>query len=207
MLALGELQQLVRRTTEKSIAKGEAVFNEGDPADSVWVLYKGRIQVFKHTSGNRPFALESLGSGELFGTLCRLGGDDRFYPCTAIAAESTVTLRIPEDLFLEYYKENPGFIRDVCSLCSERLKDVQGLRCVGQEPVAVRMASTLLCLHRVHGNTLPFTKREISELVGVALETTFRTLAEFQKKGYLTSLRGKIQIKKPMEIKTFIDKA
>lgn len=200
-----DLKEIVRKTTEKTFSKEEIIFNEGDIADSVWVLYKGRVQIFKYTSEGRPFAIESLGSGELFGTLCRLGGNGRSYPCTAIAAELTTTLRILDRTFLEYYMKSPGMVRGVCALCSDRLKDVQDLRCMGQESVTMRIANIFTRLYQVHGEMIPFTKKEISELVGATVETTFRTLSELQKKGYLTSLRGKIKIKKPEELKKIVD--
>ncbi|HVE13433.1 MAG TPA: Crp/Fnr family transcriptional regulator, partial [Elusimicrobiota bacterium] len=127
-------------------------------------------------------------------------------PCTAVAAEPTTVLRVSDRTFLEFYMNSPGFIRGVCSLCSERLKDVQDLRCVGQEMVPVRLASTLVRLHQVHGPTVPFTKREISELIGATLVTTFRVLADFQKKGLVASSRGKIHIKKPDELRSLAEK-
>src|SRR3989338_7312801 len=102
-----DLKEIVSKTIEKTFSKEETVFNEGDIADSIWVLYKGRVQIFKYISDGRPFAIESLGSGELFGTLCRLGGNGRTYPCTAIAAESSVTFRMSDRTFLEYYMRSP----------------------------------------------------------------------------------------------------
>lgn len=191
----------------QSFSKSETVYNEGEVADSVWVLYKGRIQVFKYTTESKALALESLGPGEMFGTLCRLGGNGRTYPCTATAAEPTQVIRILDRDFLEYYTKSPGFIRGVCSLCSDRLKDVQDLRCMGQEMVPVRIASTLLRLYQVHGADIPFTKREISELIGATLVTTFRVLSEFQKKRILSSSRGKIHILKPNDLKLVAEKA
>ena len=205
-LALDDLSEIASKTREKEFSKEETIFNEGDPADSVWVIYKGRVQVFKHTSGGRMFAVESLGPGELFGTLCRMGGNGRNYPCTAVAADKTVALQISDQVFLKYYMKSPGMLRGVCTLCSDRLKDVQELRCLGQESVHVKLASILTRLHQVHGKAIPFTKKEVSELIGVALETTFRALADFQKKGLLESSRGKILIKKPDELRTLIDK-
>jgi CRP-like cAMP-binding protein len=200
-MSLEEVRQISFRVREHSFRKGETIFTEGDPADSVWILYKGRIQVFKSVNSGKPFAVESLGAGELFGTLCRLGGQGRSYPCTAIAADRTVALRLSDKVFFESYNKSPGLVRGICALCSERLKDVQDLRCVGQESVQIRIASTLLRLLRVHGPIVPFTKREISELVGATIETTFRTLTDLQKKGVLESLRGKIRIKKPEKLK------
>ena len=98
-----------------------------------------------------------------------------------------------------------GFIRGVCSLCSDRLKDVQDLRCMGQEAVPVRIASILTRLSLVHGSTIPFTKKELSELVGATLEMTFRVLSEFQKRGLVESSRGKIHLKKLGELKSLAE--
>lgn len=190
-----DLRRVAASARLQAFAKGETIYSEGDPADSVWILYKGRVQVFKYTSAAQALAIESLGAGELFGTLCRLGGQGRTYPCTTVAASAGQAVRIPDRVFLEHYMKSPGFIRGVCSLCSERLKDVQDLRCEGQELVPVRLASTLLRLSRVHGDVLPFTKRELSELIGATLVTTFRVLADFNKRGILSSSRGKIHIK------------
>ncbi len=197
-----DLRALAASAREKSFDKGETIFSEGSPADSVWVLHKGRIQILKYTQGGKPFAIESLGPGELFGTLCRMGNNGRTYPCTAVASGPVTALRIPDGLFLGYYMKSPGLVRGICALCTERLKDAQDLRCMGQESVPVRVASTLLRLHRVHGAEIPFTKKEVSELVGTTLETTFRTLSDFQKQNLLTSLRGKIRIKNLEKLKS-----
>ncbi|MBI4055359.1 MAG: Crp/Fnr family transcriptional regulator [Elusimicrobia bacterium] len=201
-----DLRGLSRVVREKSFSKGETVYNEGEVADSVWILYKGRVQVFKYVSGGKPFAIESLGPGELFGTLCRLGGDGRCYPCTASAAVSTTCLQLLDKTFLNYFHKSPGFVQGVCGLCSQRLKDVQDLRCMGQEPVPIRIASTLLRLRQVHGDVIPLTKREIAELAGTTVETAFRVISAFQKKGCLSSLPRKIQIQDPAFLKTLIDK-
>ena len=50
----------------KRYDKGETIYSEGDPADSVWVLIKGRIQIFKYTSQGRPLAIESIAPGRAF---------------------------------------------------------------------------------------------------------------------------------------------
>ena len=75
---------------------------------------------------------------------------------------------------------------------------------MGQESVHIKLANILIRLYQVHGETIPFTKKEISELIGVALETTFRALSDLQKKGYLESQRGKILIKKPEDIRSIV---
>ncbi len=200
-LPAGGREAIARTAVRQSFSKDDTIFNEGDGADSVWVVCSGRVQVLKYVSDGRPFAIESLGPGELFGTLCRMGGNSRSYPCTAVAAAETVALKIPDGIFVRHYLENPGMMRGVCSLCSDRLRDVQDLRCMGQEPVRVKLAAILTRLRLVHGDTIPFTKKQISELIGVAVETTFRALAEMQEKGWLESGRGNIRLKQPDKIR------
>lgn len=197
VLSRADLLAISSKAKECRYAKGETIYNEGDSADSVWVLFDGRVQIMKYTSQAKPFALETVGPGELFGTLCRLGRGGRKYPCTAVAAGPVTALNILDRTFLGYCEKNPGMVRSVCSLCSERLRDVQDLRCVGQESAGVRIANILARLYQTHGETIPYTKKELAELSGTTTETAFRTLHQFEKKGSLKSLRGKIKILKP----------
>lgn len=194
------LRRLASAVESKTFARGEVIYREGDKADGVWVLRSGRIQVFKHTAGTKAFAVETLGPGEILGALCRLDGMRGAYPCTASAAAPSVVLRIPDSDFF-FCKKSEGFVRSLCGLCSERLGYAFDLCRMTQESVPLRLASTLLRLYHVHGAVVPLTKREMSEMVGATLETTFRVLGKFARRGVIASGRGKILVRKPKELK------
>lgn len=205
VLPPAELDRLSVRVQPRSYAKGETLYNEGDPADSVWVVASGRIQIFKYSTQGRPLAIESISPGELFGTLCRLGGEGRNYPCTAVAAVDTQVMRMSDRDFLDTYNRYPAMMMGVCSLCSSRLKAVQGLSCSSQEPVEKRLAILILRLHKQHGTVLRFTKRELAEQAGTTVETAIRVMSRFQKKGWITSVRGQITLKKPDAVRDLIE--
>jgi CRP/FNR family transcriptional regulator, nitrogen oxide reductase regulator len=205
VLPIAELDQLSNRARSVSYAKSETIYTEGDPADSVWVLMKGRIQIFKYSSQGRPLAIESIAPGELFGTLCRMGGDGRSYPCTAIASIDSDVIQISDREFLSSYARFPALVMGVCSLCSQRLQAVQGLSCSSQEPVEKRLAMLLLKLQQKHGAVLPYTKRELAEQAGTTVETTIRVMSRFQKKGWIESSRGKLELKKLEPIQKLVD--
>jgi CRP-like cAMP-binding protein len=205
VLPAAELDRLSMRARIKTYGKGETIYSEGDPADSVWVLYKGRIQIFKYTTQGRPLAIESIAPGELFGTLCRLGGDGRQYPCTAIASVDSEIIQMSDKEFLASYNRFPALVLGICSLCSQRLQAVQGLSCSSQEPVEKRLAMLLVKLQGKHGMVLPFTKRELAEQVGTTVETTIRVMSRFQKKGWISSSRGKLQLKALGSIQKLVD--
>jgi CRP/FNR family transcriptional regulator len=199
-----ELDRLVSISQEVKHAKGETIFTEGDEATSVWVLYQGRLEIFKYTSDGKPRAIEIINPKELFGTLCRLGGEGRSYPCTAIASVDSISFRIADSVFLDMFRKNPSMVTGVCTLCSNRLNMMQELTCSSQEPVEKRIVRTLLQLSNTHGNDLPFTKRQINELATTTVETTIRTLSRFQKRNWISSARGQIHLKNNTKLKALL---
>ncbi len=190
-----ELERLAMTAQEIKHAKGETVFSEGDEAASVWVLLRGRLEIFKYTSDGKPRAIEIIQPKELFGTLCRLGGSGREYPCTAVASVDSASIRIADSIFLNLFQRYPSMVTGVCTLCSSRLNMMQELTCTSQEPVEKRIVRTLFQLSRTHGTTLPYTKRQIGELSGTTVETTIRTLSRFEKRKWISSSRGEIVLK------------
>src|SRR5690349_1421847 len=116
-----ELERLSSIAQEIKHAKGETVFTEGDEATSVWILYQGRLEIFKYTSDGKPRAIEIIQPKDLFGTLCRLGNNGRSYPCTAIASVDSISFRIADSIFLDMFHRNPSMVSGVCALCSTRL--------------------------------------------------------------------------------------
>jgi CRP/FNR family transcriptional regulator, nitrogen oxide reductase regulator len=195
-----EMDRLASLAQEIKHAKGETVFTEGDEATSVWVLFQGRLEILKYTSDGKPRAIEIIQPKELFGTLCRLGNNDRTYPCTAVASVDSVSFRIADSVFLDMFRQNPSMVTGVCALCSNRLNMMQDLTCSTQEPVEKRIVRTILQLSRTHGSELPYTKRQIGELSGTTVETTIRTLSRFQKQKWISSSRGKILLKDPTKL-------
>ncbi len=192
-----ELDRVASHAVSRRFLDGETVYEESAAAESIWIVHQGRVVVFKNAPLQGRFPIESLGPGEVFGAFCRLGEDSGKYPCSALAAGKATIIRLPERSFFEPYDGNSAFARQACALCSVRLAITLTLRNVDQAPVETRVAHTLARLHRVYGATIPLTKRELAELVGSALETTFRALAKLQRQGVVFSSRGRIEIKKP----------
>jgi len=190
-----ELDRLADLAKEKTFSRGETIFTEGESAGLVWILKEGRVQIVKYSSEGKPLTIEIIQPGELFGTLCRLGGAGRPYPCTAIAQTNCTAVWLTDQTFFQLMGTQPSVLAGVCSLCSQRLTEMQGMSCSSQEPVEQRIARMLLKLKDKHGTELPFTKKEIAEMVGTTVETTFRVLSNMREKGFVGSSRGVIQLK------------
>ena len=186
--------------------KGEVLYNEGENAAHVWILQSGRLEILKYNTEGRPLAIETIQPNQMFGTLCRLGAvAATTYPCTAVAAANSVSIRIPDRYFNDLYNRFPPMVSSACRLCSLRLGSLQQRTITYQEPVRTRIVRTLLQLQESNGNVLPFTKREISELAATTVETTIRILSALQKKRLLGSSRGKIILKDSQRLRSLLE--
>lgn len=194
-LSAPELDRLAAASRRVRMAKGETVFSEGDRADGVWVVQTGRLEVMKYTSSGRPMAIESLTTGDIAGTLCRVGAGREVYPCTAVAATDSALICIPENYFWPLFQSSPAVAGGVCSLCSQRLSAMREFAATTQERADRRVISVLLRLSDVHGDTLPFSKREISELAATAPETAVRIMNALERKQWIASSRGRITLR------------
>lgn len=203
-LPSSEIDRLISMGHLVQLKKNENAFSEGDEATNVWILLSGRIEVYKYTSEGKPCAIEVILPKDLFGTLCRLGGNNRTYPCTTVACTDSEALQIPDSLFFEIFHKYPVVVSGVCALCSGRLNLMQELACASQEPVEKRIIRTLFQLAKKHGLTLPYTKKQIGELSSTTVESTIRTLSKFQKNKWIASSRGQIFLKNAAELEALI---
>ena len=200
-LSSPELDRLAAGSRRVKMAKGETVFSEGERADGVWVVQTGRLEVMKYTSSGRPMAIESLTPGDIAGTLCRVGAGRDVYPCTAVTATDSTLICIPENYFWPLFQNSPLVASGVCALCSQRLSAMREFAATTQERADRRVISVLLRLSEVHGDTLPFSKREISELAATAPETAVRIMNALERKEWIASSRGKIMLRNVPQLK------
>lgn len=188
-------KRLVSMSHERTYSKGETIFHEGHPSNSVWLVLQGRVHLLHFLPQGRVQTTCVMTPGESF---CCLPALDRgTYPATAVAATRAAILQTPTTFFHEMMGKSPTLLQDaLCSFCS-RLRQVEAKGCLAHEPVERRIAQALLTLQKKFGDSIPMTRQEIAEIVGTTVETTIRTLSRFQKEGLVRSARGKIQLLKP----------
>lgn len=192
-------QRLTIVTREKKYAKGETIFREGEPAESLFIVKTGRVHLMNFLDSGQATTTCVLAPGESFCCLPAL--DQQPYPADAVAAVDSVVVRIPTKTFHEFMQQNPQFLQDsLCHFCS-RLREVEHKSCTMHESVERRLAQALLSLSQKFGNTIPLTKHEIAEMASTTVETTIRVLSQFKKDGIIKSSRGSTTIAKPEKLR------
>ena len=106
---------------------GDTLCRQGDPADALWVVTRGRLHVILETDGGHVRLVDTVGRGALVGEMALLLDEPR--TATLVAARDTELIRISRDEFNRLLDSHPAVAQAVARLLGERLK-----RTTRQEP-------------------------------------------------------------------------
>jgi CRP-like cAMP-binding protein len=87
-------------------AKGEVVFRENSPGREMFIVYSGKIDLYKEQQDKRVL-LGTLYPGDFFGEMALVDGSSR--SATAMAAEDTQLIVLDESKFLFLLRHQPYF--------------------------------------------------------------------------------------------------
>lgn len=187
------LQALAEKMAERSYQKGEVLFFEGEPGDSLYIVNAGTVKVYRVAEDGREKTLALLGAGEFFGEMALLDEGPR--SAIAEALESTTLYLLHRSDFLKTLTENPSIALQIIRVLSRRIRQTNAqVTDIVFRDVRGRVASTLADLCTRHGAStaagvridLKLTHQELANLVGTARETVSRILAELQDAHCLT---------------------
>lgn len=99
---------------------GQVIFTEGDPGEYMYGIVEGEIELLVNGK-----VVETIGTGEVFGTGVLVGVKHRTY--TAIAKTDCKLAYLDERRFLFAVQETPMFALMVIKNYSERLSRLQHL--------------------------------------------------------------------------------
>jgi len=98
------------------------IFDEGDPAETVYVLRSGAVEIRIGTRGDYPRPLARVKVGDLFGELALL--EDRSHEAAAIALEKSEVLEVPREEFMKRLNASDPVMKAVVNHLVSRLKEM-----------------------------------------------------------------------------------
>jgi CRP/FNR family transcriptional regulator, cyclic AMP receptor protein len=93
--------------TKSKYKKGEIVYRQGDPADSVFYVQSGKAKKTLLSAQGREAVVAVFGAGDFFGERCLAGQPRRF--ATASAITDCEITRIPKARIIEVIHKQPAF--------------------------------------------------------------------------------------------------
>ncbi|MGI9646536.1 MAG: Crp/Fnr family transcriptional regulator [Ilumatobacteraceae bacterium] len=204
-LVAGDLGKLVLAIgAPLSLRKGDALFNEGDPSNSVYACRSGRLKVSVSTPGGEELVLGWKEAGEGFGELSALDGGPRSARITAVVDAELAVLSRAE--FLEALRRAPDMAVGVLVELSAHLRRANArVTARRSERIPVRVAQRLVELAvqvRRHGEAdgadgtieLQITQEDLAGWIGATRESTARALADLRRRELIETRRGRILV-------------
>jgi CRP/FNR family transcriptional regulator len=176
-----QLAQFQGIALEKSFAKGEMVFSEGDEGSGFYVILTGSVKVFKLSPDGKEHILHIFTPGQTFGEVPVFAGEH--FPANVEALQEARALFFPRTGFLALLQKNPALSLKLLADLSIKLRQfaVQ-IENLSLKELPARLATYLLYLAEEQGRadqvTLKISKGQLASLLGTIPETLSRIFAK-----------------------------
>ncbi len=192
-LSPGDIQDLGKIVNIKTYSPDTAVFFQGEPSDSLYMLLKGCVKVTETSPEGHEKILDILGPGEIFGELAMLDGNPR--SATVTTCEPTELASITQRDFRQFVATRPEVLWKVlASLCERVRKTSTGMVELTSREVPYRLLAALNQLAENHGEVaadgscrinLKFGAPDLAAMVGSNPEIISRRLHRYQEDGLI----------------------
>jgi CRP/FNR family transcriptional regulator, cyclic AMP receptor protein len=199
-----ELQQMLTIARRRPFDRGEVVFHEGDPADSLHLIVSGRFAARIRTPLGDTTLLAIYGAGDAFGELA-LVSPPSHRSATIIALEAAETRSVFREDFEALRKRHPGVDRVLVSLLADRIREMNErlleAHYVDAETRVRRHLRQLAAVYERDGaSVIPLTQEEIAEIAGTSRATVNRVLREEERRGVIELKRGRTRVVDPEQL-------
>ncbi len=201
-LSQQDLGTLAASLRTRRYRRGEVIFHQGDPGDSLHIIMTGRVKISSPSESGVEAILTTLRAGEFFGSLALLDGAPRSASATAV--EATETLILPRDTFRRLVNDWPE-IRDhvFAELAGELRRLTYHVEELHFLDIAGRLAARLARLAEEQGSTGrdgeirlegPITQGELAAMVGSTRQSVNKLLGYLADDGLIRLDRDAIVV-------------
>ena len=176
---------------------GTRIFGPGQAPEAYLLLIEGTVRVQQVSESGREIVLYRVAGGEscALTTACLMGYEE--YQAEGVAETDVEAVAIPRAIFDDLIARSPEFRRFVFTAFSRRVTDLfRVIDEVAFSRIDVRLAQRLLELAGANRH-IDLTHQQLAAELGTAREVVSRQLNEFQRRGWISTSRGAIDIARP----------
>ncbi len=184
--------------TNRDVSPNDTVLTEGDAAHDVYNVTAGVLKIYKLLPDGRRQITGFLFPGDFLGLT-----HNGVYAYSAEALTPATLCRFSRNKLEALLQEIPHLEQRLLSMVSHELAAAQDqMVMLGRKSARERVVSFLLMLSRSASRrsepanpvTVPMTRTDIADYLGLTIETVSRTLTQLKKQG-LIELLGEKQIR------------
>lgn len=187
-----QMDEISATAHTRRFKKGERLYQPLDESDSLYIVHKGFVRIYRLTESGKEQLVRFLGPGDFTGemALFRSSLHDSFAEATRDTAVCVITKDDLQPLLATY----PAISLKILAEFSNRLEQSERqTTLVATEKVENRLAMFLVELLEEGSNiaTLPMTKKDLASFLGTTPETISRKLGSLEDRGLIKQISNK----------------
>lgn len=192
-------RSVLARMSRRSFRKGETLFHEGDPGDSLHLIEKGRVAIRPSTPAGDVVTLAILGPGQSFGEQALLAPDAR-RTASVVALEAVETRVLFRRDLDELRATQPSIDRFLVEVLAGQVRRLsQRVLEALYEPADRRVMRRLAELAELYDDggspiVIGLRQDDLATMAGTTRSTTNRVLQQLVEAGVVWVRRGRIEV-------------
>ncbi|UCZ53967.1 Crp/Fnr family transcriptional regulator [Bacillus shivajii] len=192
-----ELQLIKEAKNSRKYKKGEYIFREGDPSESLYIIHQGLIKLSKISQDGKEQIIRLLFPGDFFGEFALVHNKNHY--ANAEVLQDTVVCTVEKQGFIRTMELNPNMtLRFIDTLNDRIFYADEWVSSMSLLEVDQRLARVLLLFNeKVNPDndtfSLPISKKDTASLIGTTPETLSRKLVQFVSQ-QMIKLHGRNEI-------------
>lgn len=188
----GQIAEVARHATVRTLMRGEVLALEGEPCTTVYLLLEGRVRAVKMSPQGREQVVRELRPPQAVYLVPALDGGP--LPATTRAATRATLVAIRRETMMQLLAQYPSVALHVLHDMAGRLRRFTSLiEDLSLRTVPERVAKLLL-ERAASPDAHRATQQEMAMQLGTVREVVARTLAQFEAQGWIHVQRGTIEI-------------
>jgi CRP/FNR family cyclic AMP-dependent transcriptional regulator len=202
-LSESEMEAMAAAAPMKSYAAGELLYSPHQPVETLFILKKGRVRIFRVSPDGRALTTALVTPGTVFGEMMLVG--QQMHDNFAEALDDVVVCIMSRADVHRFLLSDPRISARISEILGRRVAELERrLTDTVFKSVPERIAGTLCLLAAEQqkrplgrGVQITLTHEQLAALTGTSRETTTKVLGEYADRGLLRLGRGKITILDP----------
>lgn len=189
------LSTLPARLRTRRLAKGEALFRQGDATRALYVVETGRVAMVRHSPDGRRLVLFSAGPGESFAEAALFADA---YHCDAVAELRSEVIEIPKPALHDALRRDPALAERLLARLARQVQELrQRLELRNIRSARERVWQRLLLAGGFDRDAVTFERpfKETAAEIGLTHEAFYRALADLARQGRIRRRGRRIEFR------------
>jgi CRP-like cAMP-binding protein len=196
-LSQEEMAEMDRTTTMSTCKKGKIFYQPEDTTEVLFILKKGRVQLYRISPDGKKLVVATIGAGTIFGEMSIIG--QGLQNAFAESAEDCLLCVMSRHDVERLILSKPAVSLRIMQVMADRLTTAESqLEDLAFKSIPTRLAGHLLRLRQEQGDSIyGYTHQDLAEAIGTYRETATQTLNEFKTDRLIAIGRKRIEILDP----------